>query len=112
MMTTKYKWTSTTIPEIKSAAEGLVKDAIKDGWSWDILCDGDYLCKNSKDFNEVMENIHAVDDVVEAHISKEGQKSDWCNFIMCNGEPDCEVLDCYVDGYIDKWCERTDYGQK
>jgi hypothetical protein len=112
MMTTKYKWTSTTIPEVKSAAEGLVKDAIKDGWSWDILCDGDYLCKDSKNFDEVMENIHAIDGPVEAHINKEGQKSDWCNFVMFNGEPDCEVSDCIVDGYIDKWCDRTDYGQK
>ena len=29
-MTNKFKWTSTTIPEIKSAAEELVKSAIKD----------------------------------------------------------------------------------
>ena len=73
-MTTKFKWTSTTIPEIKSASEQLVKDAIKDGWSWDILCDGDYLCKDSKNFDEVMENIHAIDGPVEAHINKEGHK--------------------------------------
>tara|TARA_R100000231_G_scaffold2441_1_gene4334 strand:+ start:5358 stop:5717 length:360 start_codon:yes stop_codon:yes gene_type:complete len=105
-MTNKFKWTSTTIPEIKSAAEELVKSAIKDGWTWDILCDGDYLCKDTYDFDEVMGCIHAVDGPVEAHINHPHEKSDWCNFIMCNGEPDCEVADCYVGGYIDRWLEK------
>ena len=107
-MTTKYKWTSTTIPEIKSAAEELVKSAIKDNWSWDILCDGEYLCKDSKNFDEVMSCVHAVDGPVEAHINHPNEKSDWCNFIMCNGEPVCEVADCYVCGYIDRWLENQD----
>ena len=104
-------WTSTTEPEIKSASEGLVKQSLKDGWSWELLCEGDHLCKSSTDFNEIMDHIHSVDGVVEVHIHKKGEKSDWCNIILFNGDPDCEISDCYTDGYIDKWTDLTDFGQ-
>ena len=105
------KWKSTSI-NIKSATEEMVKSALKDGWNFEVLSEGDILCKESTDFNEIMEEIHSVDGVLEIHIHKEGEKSDWCNVILHNGEPDCEVSDCYVGGYIDKWCDRTDFGQK
>jgi len=105
------KWTSTSII-INSATEEMVKSALKDGWNFEVLSEGDILCKESTDFNEIMEEIHSVDGVLEIHIHKAGEKSDWCNVILHNGEPDCEVSDCYVGGYIDKWCDRTDFGQK
>ena len=59
-----------------------------------------------------MEHIHSVDEIVEVHIQKKGEKDDWCNIIIGYNEPDEEISDCYADGYIDKWCQRTDYGQK
>ena len=61
-----------------------------------------------ENFDEVMSCVHAVDGPVEAHINHPNEKSDWCNFIMCNGEPDCEVADCYVGGFIDRWLENQD----
>ena len=105
------KWTSTSVV-INSATEEMVKSALKDGWNFEVLTEGEHLCENSTDFDEIMENIHAVDGVLEIHIHKEGEKSDWCNVILHNGDPDCEISDCTADGYIDKWTERTDFGQK
>ena len=105
------KWTSTSII-INSATEEMVKSALKDGWNFEVLTEGEHLSENSTDFNDIMENIHAVDGVLEIHIHKAGEESDWCNIILHNGDPDCEISDCTVDGYIDKWCEKTDYGQK
>ena len=102
-------WNTTTK---YSASEEMVKSALADGWVFEILCEGEPLCNGSNDFNEIMEHIHSVDEIVEVHIQKEGEKDDWCNIIIGYNEPDFEISDCYVGGYIDKWCERTDHGQK
>jgi hypothetical protein len=105
------KWTSTSVV-IKSATEEMVKSALKDGWNFALLCEGEYLCRFNTDFDNIMEHIHSVDGIVEVHIHKEGEKPDWCNIILHNGDPDCEISDCYSKGYIDKWSDRTDFGQK
>jgi hypothetical protein len=105
------KWKSTSI-KINSATEEMVKSALKDGWRFDLLCEGQYLCRWNRDFDNIMEHIHSIDGIVEVHIDKEGEKTDWCNIILHNGDPDCEIADCTVGGYIDKWCDRTDFGQK
>jgi len=93
-----------------SASKELVKSALKDGWVFELLAEGEHLCNGSDNLEEIMEHIHSVDAIVELHMQKEGEKDDWANIIMCN-EPDEEISDCYVGGYIDKWCERTDFGQ-
>mgnify|MGYP003630552462 FL=1 len=87
---------------MKSQAEGLVKDALQDGWKFELLCEGEHLCKDNIDFNDIMEHIRSVDAVIELHMQKEGEKDDWGNLIMFN-EPDEELVDFYVGGYIDKW---------
>ena len=97
---------------MKSASQELVKSALSDGWKFEILAEGYDLCKDSTDYATIIEHIESVDCVVEVHIQKEGEKDDWCNIIIGYNEPDEEISDCYADGYIDKWCQRTDYGQK
>jgi hypothetical protein len=102
---------------MRSTSRELVKSALKDGWKFELLAEGYHLkdkknkiCKECTNFDEIMEHIHSVDAIVELHMQKKGEKDDWANIIMCN-EPDEEISDCYVGGYIDKWCERTDFGQ-
>ena len=102
-------WSTTTK---YSASEEMVKSALKDKWVFEISCEGDFILLGSNDFDEIMEHIHSVDEIVEVHIQKEGEKDDWCNIIIGYNEPDEEISDCYADGYIDKWCQRTEYGQK
>ena len=102
-------WNTTTK---YSASEEMVKSALADDWVFEILCEGEHLCNGSNNFDEIMEHIHSVDEIVEVHIQKEGEKDDWCNIIIGYNEPDEEISDCWFGGYIDKWCERTNYGQK
>jgi len=66
------KWTSTSVV-INSATEEMVKSALKDGWNFEVLTEGEHLCENSTDFDEIMENIHAVDGILEIHIHKAGE---------------------------------------
>jgi len=95
---------------MRSTSRELVKSALKDGWKFELLAEGEHLCNDSDNLEEIMEHIHSVDAIVELHMQKKGEKDDWANIIMCNA-PDEEISDCYVGGYIDKWCERTDFGQ-
>ena len=103
---------------MKSASQELVKSALSDGWKFEILAEGYVLCKegyglckDSTDYATIMEHIESVDGVVEVHIQKEGEKDDWCNILVGEVDPDEEIVDCYVNGYIDKWCAKTDFGQ-
>jgi len=95
---------------MRSASRQLVKKAIKDGWTFEIMYYGDTELKSNK-FKEVITLINDLDDIIEVHITKDGEKDDWCNIIIGNGL-DEEISDCYVDGYIDRWCTLTDHGQK
>ena len=101
-------WSTTTK---YSASEEMVKSALKDKWVFEISCEGDFILLGSNDFDEIMEHLHSVE-VADVHLQKEGEKDDWCCIILHNGEPDCEISDCIVGGYVDQWCERTDYGQR
>jgi hypothetical protein len=96
---------------MKSASQELVKSALSDGWKFEILAEGYDLCKDSTDYATIIEHIESVDCVVEVHIQKEGEKDDWCNILVGDVDPDEEIVDCYVNGYIDKWCAETDFGQ-
>ena len=95
---------------MKSASKELVKSALKDGWKVELIDEERHsMCIGSSNFKEIMEHIHSVD-VSELHLQKVGEKDDWAYIVMCN-EPEEEISDCTVGGYIDKWCERTDFGQ-
>jgi len=96
---------------MKSASQELVKSALSDGWKFEILAEGEHLCKDSTDYATIMEHIESVDCVVEVHMQKKGEKDDWCNILIGEVDPEEEVVDCYVNGYIDKWCAETDFGQ-
>lgn len=96
---------------MRSASRQLVKKAIKDGWTFEIMYYGDTELKSNK-FKEVITLINDIDDDIEIHLTKDGEKDDWCNIIIGGVAPDEEISDCYVGGYIDRWCTLTDFGQK
>ena len=90
-----------------SEAEELVKSGLRQGWKFELLCEGEHLCKDNKNFKDIMEHIRSVDAVVELHMQKEGEKDDWANIVMFN-EADEEIVDCYVGGFIDAFINREE----
>jgi len=90
-----------------SEAEELVKSGLRNGWKFELLCEGYHLCKDNKNFKDIMEHIRSVDAVVELHMQKEGEKDDWANLVMFN-EADEEIVDCYVGGFIDAFINREE----
>ena len=113
MITTKYKWESSSMM-IKSATEELVKKSIKDGWAVSVFASHTCILKNSKCFDQIMWNLHQVcfdGDTVEVHISK-CNKKDYCSVLLNQGSPDQEICHSHNDNYISDWCFKTNNGQK
>ena len=113
MITTKYKWESSS-KMIKSATEELVKKSIKDGWAVSVFASHTYILKNSKCFDQIMWNLHQVcfdGESVEVHISK-GNKKDFCSVLLNQGSPDEEICHSHNDKYISDWCYRSNNGQR
>ena len=94
---------------IRSAARQLVKKALQDGWTIEVLDEENGLQYKGTDPNEINSLVNDLD-AMEFVMTK-GKESDWVSIIMLNN-PDEEVSDYTVGGYIDRWCTLTDYGQK
>ena len=113
MITTKYKWESSS-KMIKSATEELVKASLKDGWSVSVFYGETYILNNNTSFDIIMGYIHQCcfdGDPVTICISK-GNKKDFCSVLLNQGSPDKEICHSYNDKYISDWCFRSNNGQK
>ena len=94
---------------MRSASRQLVKKAIKDGWTIEVIDEengSQYIGTDSNKINSLINDL----DVMEFVMTND-KESDWASIIMLNN-PNEEVSDYTVGGYIDRWCTLTDYGQK
>ena len=94
---------------MRSASYQLIKKALQDGWTIEIIDEencSQYKGSDSNEINSLVDDLDAME-----FIMTKDKESDWASIIMFNF-PEEEISDCTVGGYIDRWCTLTDHGQK
>ena len=94
---------------MRSASYQLIKKAIKDGFTIEVIDEENGSQYKGTDPNKI-NSLVDDSDVVE-FVMFNGEESDRASINMFNF-PNEEVTDYTVGGYIDRWCTLTDYGQK